>query len=383
MDIDNSSVMITGATGFIGSRLIEKLVLEHDCTVHALVRNLSHASRIARFNVEIFSGDIVNKTDVSIAASDCDYIFHCAYDFAADPSKRKKLAMKGAENLAEVALSNAQKIVHMSTIDVYGRPEAGIITESSPRNPDSSNIYATSKLHAENTFRTYSQKEGLPVCILQPAIVYGPYSRPWTHTPVHQLMTGKVYLPNNGKGICNCIYIDDVIEAMINGVTVENCSGESFVLSDGNPVTWAEFFGEYSRFLGRDSLRLCPPGSIDGMTGNNSVSNIEAIKAVVFDPYVQNKISRIPLMMQLFSFANSFSKGNLKSALQSNSSQQSPPKSDMQYYPDPDKMKLYSSQAVVKIDKAKNALNFAPRFDFERGIKLTKEYLEWCRFVNS
>ncbi len=81
MKLSGKQVLVTGATGFIGGRLVEKLVLEQHANVRVLVRDFSHASRIARFDLEMMRGDITDSSAVTEATKGCEVIFHCAYGF--------------------------------------------------------------------------------------------------------------------------------------------------------------------------------------------------------------------------------------------------------------------------------------------------------------
>jgi len=79
MTLRGKQVLVTGGTGFIGGRLVEKLVLECDAKVRVLVRNFAHSASIARFPLEIIQGDVTDTEAVRRAADGCDVIFHCAY----------------------------------------------------------------------------------------------------------------------------------------------------------------------------------------------------------------------------------------------------------------------------------------------------------------
>ena len=77
LDLSGKRVLVTGGTGFIGGRLIERLVVDYKADVRALVRNFARASRIARFPIQMVHGDVINPSDVNQAADGCEFIFHC------------------------------------------------------------------------------------------------------------------------------------------------------------------------------------------------------------------------------------------------------------------------------------------------------------------
>ena len=99
MTLDGKKVLVTGGTGFIGSRLVEKLVLEHQARVRVLVRNFVNAPRIARFPIEMVPGDLSDPVSVQKAVQNCDVVFHCAYDFAGNTEEQKRVGVEAHERL--------------------------------------------------------------------------------------------------------------------------------------------------------------------------------------------------------------------------------------------------------------------------------------------
>ncbi len=75
---------------------------------------------------------------------------------------------------------------------------------------------------------------------MQPTIVYGPFSRLWTIDPADMLINATVVLPDRGEGICNAVYVDDVVDAMILAAKNPAAVGQRFLVS-GEPITWAQF----------------------------------------------------------------------------------------------------------------------------------------------
>src|SRR5437899_10163551 len=101
MSLQGKKVLVTGGTGFIGGRLVERLVLEWGAQVRVLVRNFAHAVRVARFPIEMVPGDTTDANAMKSAAKGCDAIFHCAYGATADPEKQKAIALKAVEAVAQ------------------------------------------------------------------------------------------------------------------------------------------------------------------------------------------------------------------------------------------------------------------------------------------
>src|SRR5262245_43355666 len=92
-------VLVTGATGFIGGRLVEHLVQAEGACVRALVRNFANAPRLARFPVEFVAGDLLSPDAVARAVEGCEVVFHCAYGNGGDDAARKNVTVGGTETL--------------------------------------------------------------------------------------------------------------------------------------------------------------------------------------------------------------------------------------------------------------------------------------------
>ncbi len=147
------------------------------------------------------------------------------------PSKnRQHVAVGGTENIAKAALKTGARLVHVSTVDVYGWPLQETLDESSPKSPGA-DIYAQTKFAAEELLWTYHRQHALPLVVVQPTIVYGPFSRPWTLSVVEQIKNGRLVLVDGGDGVCNPVYIDDVVDALILAGTEPHAVGEAFLIS--------------------------------------------------------------------------------------------------------------------------------------------------------
>jgi nucleoside-diphosphate-sugar epimerase len=419
MKLTNKRILVTGGTGFIGSRLVEILMLDHQAKVRVLVRNFSRASRIARFaEVQMAAGDISDYDAVDRAMENCDIVFHCAYDFSGQPQQRQQVNANGTENVAKAALKHGTRMVHISTIDVYGWPSEGKLDETCSRQAEG-NIYAETKLEGEAIALDYHQKHGLPVTVLQPTIVYGPFSRPWTINPVKQLSSGQVVLVDEGQGCCNTVYVDDVVQAMVLAATKDEAIGEVFLIS-GEPVTWSEFYGTYEKNLGYTSTVSMPAAELEQRLKSDSTvksSSAMALKPVATLPQprlvfmlqntdVGDRIIYVPLVHKFYNFLQALpkplwrllkfnvikptsepNKQPPKPAPSKNNKKKPAPTSATLtgepaiYFPDAWKLKLYRSKVEVQTDKAERLLGYKPKVSFEQGMKMTQKYLEWADLV--
>ena len=243
-------VLVTGGTGFIGGRVVEKLVLEHGAKVRVLTSAYAGASRVARFDLELIRGDVSDRAMVHRAAEDCDVIVHCAYGSRGSERERRAVTIEGTRAVLDAALaSRAQRVVHVSTMVVYGIGVEGRLDETAPRRPTGV-TYADTKREAEELALRYASEHGAPVTVIQPTAVYGPYAPSWTERVVESLKTGRVILVDGGTGLANPVYVDDVADAMLLAAVRDEAPGESFLIASGERVTWREFYGRFEAMLG-------------------------------------------------------------------------------------------------------------------------------------
>lgn len=389
--LDGKEVLVTGGTGFIGGRLVEKLVLEHHAQVRVLVRNFSKASRIARFPIEMIPGDITDEDVLKQAMQGCHLVFHCAYDFAGDARHRRAVSAKGTQNVAEAALeANVARVVHVSTVSVYGTPDGDL--DEDCHKAKTGDIYADTKLEAETLMLRYRQDNNLPVAIVQPTIVYGPFSKPWTLGIVDQLKRGPVALPDD-SGLCNAVYVDDVVHGMILAAVKNEAIGESFLLSANEPVTWHQFFAAYERILGTESTVPIPIKHSESTPGEPSRSWASSPtwrrwRKVLSSPDVRVALVETPVVNWPYRLAQQFAPDSWAQFRERYLDRARPPAVPtgklMSGYtdrviqePSPSRLALYRAKTHVRIDKAHRVLGYQPAFDLERGMALTAQFIDW------
>lgn len=390
MNLKGTRVLVTGGTGFIGGRLIERLVLEYGADVRVLVKNFARAARIARFPIAMFPGDVTELAAVEKAVDGCEIVFHCAYGNTGSPSQRKKVTVQGTGNILQAALKHkAKRVVHVSTISVYGKTGDGDLDESAPRRR-SNDVYADSKLEAEKLVFKYFNKYGLPVAVIQPTIVYGPFGGPWTLNPINQLKSGRVILAEGGSGLCNAVYVDDVIQAMILAATRDEAVGEAFLVSAEEPVTWREFYGAYERMLGFEStisMSLREIGELNKRYKKAQSTIGQVMTALREHPYILSRILQLPAVARAYRVASVLTPNSLQNRLKNflmapSVSTRHHPLSSLEKPILPltkARVDFFRAHTRVRIDKARRLLGYKPSFDFEQGMRLTEM---WVRYSN-
>lgn len=366
-------VLVTGATGSIGGRLVEKLVIEHQAQVRVLVRNLSNLSRISRLPVSVYQGDVTDFEAVGRAIQGCDFVFHCAYAFGTPPVEQERVAVDGSRNVAQAVLQHKVKsLVYVSSISVYEPLEDGDLDEMAPKKP-SGWTYADTKKKAEKVMLELHSQYGLPVAIVQPTIVYGPFVKGWTQSLLNQLKSGTVVLPDEGASLCNAVYIDDVADSLILAATNPKAIGETFLISGLEPVTWREFYRAYEDMLGITATRYMSAPEIQAQYNklNNRLRRaitgalkwlIKKSPASVISAGYQLK-ERSPLVariLQRYGVTGSGGSGGTR-----------------EYIPNPQRLALFRSKARVRIDKAREILDYQSHFNLKNGMENTRRYVKW------
>ena len=365
-----SKVLVTGATGFVGGRLVERLVHENDVQIRCLIRDVGRASRVARLPVELLRVDLSNANEIERAVDGIDYIFHCAYD-----TRSRRQNIEGLSNLIEAsAIHSVQRLVQVSTFAVYEPFPDGPLTEQSP-DGDRSNTYVDTKLDLEKMVFDAARNRGVAATIVQPSIVYGPFCLPWTNSPAEMLIFGDVILPDQGEGLCNAVYIDDVVDGLIRAAVSPAAVGERFIISGPQPVTWAGFFTEFARALGTKPPKFWPYERI--ADANHGI--IRNLRLAVTEPKRLIKmIVRWRRVRQILQAALDIMPGPLRKLTTNYYFDPRGRRAGEMFLPSRQALAMYSSSAVASSEKACLKLGYKPRFDFQRGMMPTGHYLEWA-----
>lgn len=360
--LSGREVLVTGATGFIGGRLVEKLVLEEGARVRALVRDFSHASRLARFPIPMIAGDLLDEEALDRAVAGCEVVFHCAHDFQSSEAN-----LTGTRRLAEACLRHkVRRLVYTSSFAVYEPLPDGELDESVPPKP-SGWTYKDDKIAAEHLLDGYHRERGLPVATILPTIVYGPFGKAWTIAPITHLRQGRVVLTKEKPGRCNAVYVDDCVDALLLAAVEPGAIGARILVSGPDTVTWHEFYRTYERMLGTHSLVLMERAEIERLRKPSSIAPNRGLlrrdprRLLDWAParYLYNKVWK--------RFAGEALRDRTRSVLPV-----------ALRLPNEQQLSLFEADTHVLTDRARRILGFAPRFPFDRGMALTEQYVKWA-----
>jgi len=383
-------VLITGATGFIGGRLVEMLAAQ-GVRMRIATSDLSHCSRVARFPVELVKADLVDHEALARAAEGCSVIFHFGYRFGGSPKEQQRVNVEGTRALAEALLKNGgRRFIHISSVSAYGAPRDGDLTEDTPPLP-TADAYSNTKQKIERLLLDLHRTHGLPVAIIQPTIVYGPYGSTWTVRLLEQVRSCRIVLPAGGLGLCNAVYVDDVVVASMLAVERAAAVGETFLISGAVPVTWREFYGAYEKMLGKRALLELDDAQTyveEVRQRKEGLLSRQIMVGLSRRPAFRKRLLGLPPQSWLLAAGQRLLPSPVQAAIgrRYESLWQSP--SDAAavslpvYLPDPGSRALYSARTHVRIDKATNKLGFKPAFDLDSGMALTTEWARWANLTS-
>lgn len=138
MEIRGLSALVTGSSGFIGSRLAERLAKEEGIRVRAMVRNLKKAERLQNLPLEIIRADLLDLPLLRDAVRGCDLIFHCAAIVreVGDRNEFFQTNVTGTENILKASIEvNVKRFIHFSSVAVYGMIPPIQVDETTPYQP--------------------------------------------------------------------------------------------------------------------------------------------------------------------------------------------------------------------------------------------------------
>ena len=244
------TVLVTGATGFIGGRLTRAL-LSQGAAIRLIVRPASRIPDAYLRRAEVVYGDLA-EGPMSEAFRDVEVVFHCAAQVQPirDPRVYYRNNVLATRHVLEASkAARVSRVVHFSSVAVHGEhTDHHGADESTPMASPSPTPYVATKIAAENLVEE-ARGEGLDVVMLRPGWVWGPQDRS-TFRIVRQLRRGWFPLPGSGKNVLHLAFIDNVVEAALLAARSMRASGETYLIHDNQGVTARGLFERLASALG-------------------------------------------------------------------------------------------------------------------------------------
>jgi nucleoside-diphosphate-sugar epimerase len=238
----SETAFVTGGSGFIGGRLVQRLVADGH-SVRALARSEDSAQRVAALGAEPVRGDLGHRASLAAAADGAEVAFHLAAHLGewGPWEEFERGNVDGTENaLAACAEAGVRRFVHCGTEAALMAGEPLVqVDETAPLRPDSRAPYPATKARAEQLVRSAS-REGFETVVLRPRFVWGKGDTTLLPEMVATVEKGRFAWVGGGRNVTDTTHVDNVVEGLILAAA-KGRSGEAYFVTDGEPVVFREF----------------------------------------------------------------------------------------------------------------------------------------------
>jgi nucleoside-diphosphate-sugar epimerase len=263
-------ILVTGANGFIGAKVVETLLQYGFTNLRCFVRPSSRLDRLTRVlrqfsaerSVEFVSGDLLSRDDCARAAEKVAVVYHLAAGFDKSFAGAFMNSALATRNLAEAFLDHGhpKRFVNVSSFAVYSNltlKRGASLDEESPLEDapqERYDAYGFGKLKQEEIIRSYGRLRGLPYVILRPGTVFGPGKKD---------LTGRIgidtfgfFIHVGGSNQLPLTFVDNCAEAIVLAGLVPGVEGEVFNVVDDELLTSSQFLRAYKTVMPIFSVRL-------------------------------------------------------------------------------------------------------------------------------
>ena len=281
MELKDKKILVTGADGFIGSHLTERLVRAgHDVRAFVLYNSfnswgwLDRADKDIRNGLDVFAGDVRDPHGVRKAMEGCDVVLHLAALIAIpysyhSPDTYVDTNVKGTLNIVQAARDlGVERVVHTSTSEVYGTARTVPIDEEHPLQGQSP--YSASKIGADQIALSFHRSFETPVTVIRPFNTYGPRqsARAVIPTVITQILAGRRVLKLGSLHPTRDFnFIGDTVRGFLSVAGSDACVGEVVNVGSGFEVAIGDLVGLIAEVMGAevetttDSQRIRPEKS--------------------------------------------------------------------------------------------------------------------------
>ncbi len=258
MTLAGKTVLITGAAGFVGGALALRLAQE-GARVKALVRHPEKADFLrGQPQIEIVPGDITDAARMVEVTRGCEIVFHVAAVGGGSTEKQRPINVDGTRKVMLAAVAaQVQRVVHVSSIAVYGYSYRNDVTEDLPQKPGPT-PYNLTKSEGENVVREIGRQYNLPYAVIRPGMIYGPRSATWTAMLFRVARLKPTPFLGDGSGSVHPIFIEDVVDMLIVLASHPAAVNEVFNCAPDPAPTWREFLSGYARLAGNEKWLSLP-----------------------------------------------------------------------------------------------------------------------------
>ena len=337
-------------------------------------------------------GDMASFESVRAACDGCDIVVHCALGTPYE-------TIKGTQNVLRASSEfNVEKLIHISSVAVHGyRADPSGINPYTVSNEEigyklTGIEYCDTKIKSEKLVREYQKTSALPIVILRPTNIFGPFSVPWTIKPISMLKNRSYVLVNGGETPSNAVYIDNVLDAIENSIVKEAAIGRIITVTGDDLVSWKDFFSAYASMFQKTptlyNLRLEQVKAERALERKQLLVKLFTKPGLFFSflPFLLRESRELRYLFSLLS------KSELKTQLITLGSRLlSPPSSGktgvfqgnkklemLNRVPSQDLVNLFVSRVHYSTENAKKYIDYDPQTSFREGMELTEQWLSGC-----
>ncbi|HEY6221065.1 MAG TPA: NAD(P)-dependent oxidoreductase [Candidatus Eisenbacteria bacterium] len=277
MKSPGTTVLVTGATGFVGSRVALRLAALGP-RVRAIVRRAGAAPDLASAGIEEIEGDFVDRDVARRAAVGVDLVVHCAATSGPDLEPVRRVNAKGTRSVVDAALAaGCRRYVHISTCSVYRTDGLALVDEDAPLK-ETGDPYGVTKAEADRVVLD-SAAGGLHSVILRPGAILGVHpTSTWAIKMPARVRDRQIKLTIDGMNTVPYVHVEDLVDAVLLALGSENATGRVYNVVDGH-MTWKDYTDEIRGWFGTAPLEVVPKDQVPAggyWTGKFDAARIRA-----------------------------------------------------------------------------------------------------------
>lgn len=291
-------VLVTGAGGFLGKAIVERLLAHGLTDIRCMLRDTSKAAALqaigARYpgaQIEFVSVNLRNAADISRALAGCNLVIHAAAALKGSPAEMFMDSVVASRNLLEAVANELRpiRVVLVSSFGVFGvpsLPRGAMVDERTPmeQHPEQRDVYSHTKLRQEQLFWEYRAKYGFELVVLRPGVIYGPGAGHFSNR-VGLSLFGR-FLHLGGNNLLPLTYVDNCAEAIV-AAALNGSDGEIYNVVDDDLVTSKQYLAAYKKNV--RNLRTIPIPYFMLLWGSKIVENYSTRSKgqlpAIFTPY--------------------------------------------------------------------------------------------------
>ncbi|HEX2919453.1 MAG TPA: NAD(P)-dependent oxidoreductase, partial [Edaphobacter sp.] len=231
-------ILITGAGGFLGKAIVERLLAHGQNDIRCMLRDTSKArgleaiaARYPAARLEFVTVNLRNLGEIAPAVSGCEMVIHAAAALKGSPAEMFMDSVVASRNLLEAVVNELRpiRVVLVSSFGAMGvaeLPRGGMVNENTPleRHPERRDVYSHSKLRQEQLFWEYSAKYGFELVVLRPGVIYGPGGGHFSNRVGLKLFGRFLHL--GGNNLLPLTYVDNCAEAIVVAALTPSAAGQ-------------------------------------------------------------------------------------------------------------------------------------------------------------